>query len=124
MRSAVYVKTLQKTPKGTIYTLAVVCPDIPGGIVSNSSKELDSSGRLIRRSTLELVDYNTEPEKSRTSLFGRNASRETGEIKLDETACGFAIRDNRAGQFIAQFAKVKSGSPGSRTWAALPQEVQ
>ncbi len=71
MRSAAYVKTLQKTPKGTIYTLAVVCPDIPGGIVSNSSKELDSSGRLIRRSTLELVDYNTEPEKSRTGLFGR-----------------------------------------------------
>ena len=71
MRSAAYVKTLQKTPKGTIYTLAVICPEIPGGIVSNSSKELDSSGRLVRRSTLELVDYNTEPEKSRSSLFGR-----------------------------------------------------
>ena len=70
-RSAAYVKTLQKTPKGTIYTLAVICPEIPGGIVSNSSKELDSSGRLVRRSTLELVDYNTEPEKSRTSVFGR-----------------------------------------------------
>jgi hypothetical protein len=71
MRNAAYVKTLQKTPKGTIYTLAVICPEIPGGIVSNSSKELDSSGRLVRRSTLELVDYNTEPEKSRTSVPGR-----------------------------------------------------
>jgi hypothetical protein len=71
MRNAAYVKTLQKTPKGTIYTLAVICPEIPGGIVSNSSKELDSSGRLVRRSTMELVDYNTEPEKSRTGVFGR-----------------------------------------------------
>jgi hypothetical protein len=71
MRSAAYVKTLQKTPKGTTCTLAVICPEIPGGIVSNSSKELDSSGRLVRRSTLELVDFNTEPEKSRTGVFGR-----------------------------------------------------
>jgi hypothetical protein len=71
MRNAAYVKTLQKTPKGTIYTLAVICPEIPGGIVSNSSKELDSSGRLVRRSTLELVDYNTEPEKSRAGVYGR-----------------------------------------------------
>jgi predicted protein tyrosine phosphatase len=71
MRNAAYVKTLQKIPKGTIYTLAVICTDIPGGIVSNSSKELDSSGRLVRRSTLELVDFNTEPEKSRTGVFGR-----------------------------------------------------
>jgi hypothetical protein len=71
MRSAAYVKTLQKTPKGTIYSLAVICPEIPGGIVSNSSKELDSSGRLVRRSTLELVDFNTEPEKSRTGILGR-----------------------------------------------------
>jgi hypothetical protein len=71
MRSAAYVKTLQKTPKGTIYSLAFICPEIPGGIVSNSSKELDSSGRLVRRSTLELVDFNTEPEKGRTGIFGR-----------------------------------------------------
>ena len=78
MRSAAHVKTVQKTPKGTIYTLAVICPEIPGGIVSNSSKELDSSGRLVRRSTLELVDFNTEPEKSRTSPLGRKRPRNRG----------------------------------------------
>lgn len=71
LRSAAYVKTVQKTPKGTIFTLAVICPEIPGGIVSNSSKELDSNGRLIRRSTLELVDFNAEPEKDRPGPIGR-----------------------------------------------------
>jgi hypothetical protein len=79
LHNAAYVKTVQKTPKGTIYTLAVTCPEIPGGIVSHTSKELDPSGRLIRRSTLELLDYSAEPEKSRAGVFGRKrASRYRG----------------------------------------------
>ena len=71
LHSAAHVKTVQKTAKGTTYTLADICPEIPGGIVSHTSKELDPSGRLVRRSTLELIDFNTEPEKDRTGLFGR-----------------------------------------------------
>jgi len=71
LRSAAYVKTVQKTPKGTICSLAAVCTEIPGGIVSNSSKELDATGRLVRRSTLELIDFNAEPEKDRTGPLGR-----------------------------------------------------
>lgn len=69
--SAAHLKTVQKTPKGTTITLAVLCPDIPGGIVSHSSKELDTAGRLVRQSTLELVDYGSEPEKDRSNVFGR-----------------------------------------------------
>jgi hypothetical protein len=71
LRNAAYVKTLQKTPKGTVCTLAFISPDIPGGVVSHSSKELDSTGRLVRRSTLELVDFNTDPEKDRPGPLGR-----------------------------------------------------
>jgi hypothetical protein len=71
MRSAAYVKIVQKTTKGMICTLAFISPDIPGGVVSHSSKELDSSGRLVRRSTLELVDFNANPEKDRSGTFGR-----------------------------------------------------
>ncbi len=71
LRSAAYVKTVQKTPKGTIVTLAVVCPEIPGGVVSHSSKELDPTGRLVRRSTLEMVDFKVESEQQRSGLFGR-----------------------------------------------------
>jgi hypothetical protein len=79
MRCGAYIKTVQKTPKSTIQTLAVVCPDIPGGVVSHSSKELDSNGRLIRRSTLEIVDYNTDPEKDRSGVFGRKRSSRRGK---------------------------------------------
>jgi hypothetical protein len=71
MRSAAYVKIVQKTTKGTICTLAFISPDIPGGVVSHSSKELDSTGRLVRRSTLELVDFNANPEKDRPGTSGR-----------------------------------------------------
>jgi hypothetical protein len=74
LRSAAYVKIVQKTPKGTICTLAFISTDIPGGVVSHSSKELDQSGRLVRRSTLELVDFNANPEKDRSGAFGRKRS--------------------------------------------------
>jgi hypothetical protein len=74
LHSSAHVKTLQKTPKGVIITLAVICPEIPGGIISHTSKELDSAGRLIRRSTLELVDFSLEPEKDRTNIFNRKRS--------------------------------------------------
>jgi hypothetical protein len=70
-RSSANVKTIQKTPRGTIVTMAVICPDIPGGVVSHTSKELNSAGRPVRRSTLELVDFSTEPEKDRAAVFGR-----------------------------------------------------
>jgi hypothetical protein len=57
VKSAAWERTIQRTARGTSVTLDVTCMDVPGGIVSRTSKELDEKGRLIRRSTLELVDY-------------------------------------------------------------------
>jgi hypothetical protein len=68
---AAHWKIVQKTPKGTVTTLVVLCPDVPGGIVSHSSKELDADGWLVRHSVLELVDYGSDPENDRSSVFGR-----------------------------------------------------
>jgi hypothetical protein len=68
---AAHLKTVQKSPKGTITTLSWLCPDIPGGIVSHNSKEFDANGKLVRHTVLELVDYGFEPEKDRSSTFGR-----------------------------------------------------
>jgi hypothetical protein len=48
-----------------------VVRDVPGGVVSHSSKEVDKNGRLRRRSTLELLDYSADPEKDRSDLFNR-----------------------------------------------------
>jgi hypothetical protein len=74
LRGSAHLKAMQKTPKGTTVTLSVMCPEIPGGIVSHSSRELDTTGRLLRRSTMELVDFDTEPENDRTGAFSRKRS--------------------------------------------------
>jgi hypothetical protein len=70
-RNGAYVKTVYKNAKGTVTGLAVVLPDVPGGVVSHSQKEVDRSGRLVRRSTLELLDYGVNPQDDRPGLFNR-----------------------------------------------------
>ena len=69
------MKTVHKNNKGTVITLAAVLPDVPGGIVRHSSKELDKTGRVVRRSTLELVDYGTNSDDDRSGLFRKRSSR-------------------------------------------------
>ena len=49
-------------------------PDVPGGVVSQTTKETDTSGHLVRRSTLKLVSYGIRPEVDFTGLFGRKLS--------------------------------------------------
>lgn len=65
------VKTVYRHPNGSSVTLAFVCNEVPGGVVSHTSKELDKSGRLVRMSVLKLVGYSFDPEEERTGLFGR-----------------------------------------------------
>ena len=71
IKNAACVKTVQKTPKGTVTSLAMTSPDVPGGVVQQTTKETDGNGRLLRRSTLELLNYGLRPETERTGLFGR-----------------------------------------------------
>jgi len=71
IKTGVCVKTVHQHAKGTITTLALTCDDVPGGVVFHSAKETDQNSRLVRRSTLELVNYGLEPEEERTGLFGR-----------------------------------------------------
>ena len=70
-KTAAFVKTVQRHPKGTVTTLAMTADDVPGGVVYNASKETDKDGRIVRRSTLELVGYGLQTEEERTGLFGR-----------------------------------------------------
>ncbi len=71
IKSTSFVKAVQKHPKGSISTWTRTSTTVPGGIIAHSSKELDTTGRVIRRSTLELLDYGLEPEIDRTGIFGR-----------------------------------------------------
>ena len=74
LHSGSYVRTIHKNGKTTVTTVSIVAGDVPGGVVSQGSKEVDKNGRLLRRSTLELVDYNADPDKDRSGLFGRKRS--------------------------------------------------
>jgi hypothetical protein len=53
------VKTIRRSPKGTVTTLERLSPEVPGGVVFRSSRELDSGGRTVHRSVLELTEYST-----------------------------------------------------------------
>ena len=63
------VKSTVKNSRGTIVTFAHTSPEVPGGVVSHTSKEIDRSGRIVRRSTLELVDFGLERQEEPGGLF-------------------------------------------------------
>lgn len=75
IQSTAHVRSVNRHPKGIVFTLAVTSDKVPGGVVSHWSKELDRTGRIVRRSTLELLDYGLEGETARTGLFGRPRPR-------------------------------------------------
>jgi hypothetical protein len=72
VKSTAEIRTVYRHANGVITTLSFVCPDVPGGVVAHSSKEMDKSGRVTRMSVLKLVGYSFEPEEEeRPGLFGR-----------------------------------------------------
>lgn len=64
-----HVKMVQKDAEVTITTLARVSMDVPGGVIYHTLKEVNNQGCLVRRASLELVDYGLTPEKERGGLF-------------------------------------------------------
>jgi hypothetical protein len=75
VKNAACIKTVQKHAKGTVTAVAMMSSDVPGGVVYQTSKETDAAGRVVRRSTLELVDYGLQREEERHGLFGRKRPR-------------------------------------------------
>jgi hypothetical protein len=59
--SAAHLKSVQQHEKGSTVTLAITTLEVPGGVVAHTSKELDPEGRVVRRNTLELLDYGLPP---------------------------------------------------------------
>ena len=42
IKNVACIKTVQKTPKGSVTTLAMSSPDVPGGVVYQTTKETDT----------------------------------------------------------------------------------
>lgn len=68
MKSSALMKTINKHAKGVVSTWALICRDVPGGVVEFWSKEVDGNGQLLSRSTLELLNYGLEPEEDPTRI--------------------------------------------------------
>lgn len=85
IHDASFVKTVHKQGKNTVVTVEVDCPSVPGGVVSHSLREEDEMGRVIRRSTLELLDYGTgdgagpDSAAGRRRIFHRSRARNLSE---------------------------------------------
>lgn len=57
LRSASLIKTTHFLPRGTKTTFEIHCLEVPGGVAAHWATETNGSGRVIRRSTLELIDF-------------------------------------------------------------------
>jgi len=73
-QSGTYVKASHKGAKGTVTTMAVLLPEVPGGVVSQSLKEVGKTGRVVRRSTLELVEFKAHSGGDQIRVFSRKRS--------------------------------------------------
>ena len=57
-------------------TVEIHCPDVPGWVVSHTSKVLDKEeDRVVERTTLELLDYETLVTESRQPVVTRRRGR-------------------------------------------------
>ena len=59
-RQVAEMRIVQRHPRGQTTSYAVSCPEIAGGLVSQASEEFDTQGKLLRRTKMELVDFETK----------------------------------------------------------------
>lgn len=95
LHSTAHVQIVQKHAKGAETTNAVSCLQVPGGVVSHESKELDAAGNLVSQSKLELIAYHVEPmprelRGTRRSLIFRQSlwMRGSRDVHCQTTARG------------------------------------
>jgi hypothetical protein len=72
------VRTNQKNDRGTTITWSWHAPEVPGEVVDECSHKTDAEGRVVRRTTLELVGYGLgEPLEVETDETSKSSPRRT-----------------------------------------------
>jgi hypothetical protein len=85
LRSASHLRAKTTHAKGTTITLAYTSTDVPGGVVCQCTKELDTSGRLVRRTVMELTDCGvTAEERPRLHLLPRRLRGKWSQPTYDQ----------------------------------------
>jgi hypothetical protein len=67
-------QTIQKHSGGRTVTREVHAAEVPGGVIEHESQEYDADGKLLRRSTLELLSYGVV-QAERSGLRRRHDDR-------------------------------------------------
>ncbi|NIL97015.1 MAG: hypothetical protein GTO76_05615 [Planctomycetales bacterium] len=70
-----HTKTVEQYDKGSKITLAVHAQEVPGEVVAFTSKELNIEGVLVRRSTMELIDFGYDSDGEQGKVRYRRARR-------------------------------------------------
>jgi hypothetical protein len=60
LRPVAEVRIVERHDRGQTRAQAYCCPEVPGGIVSQTAEEFDAEGKLLRRTNIELVDFETK----------------------------------------------------------------
>jgi hypothetical protein len=84
LQTGAHMRTVRKQQNASTFTLEVVCLEVPGGLVAHTSKDLDVSGKLVRRSTLELLDYGvaTPAEAARRGFFFQHSRMRRSQVPV------------------------------------------
>jgi hypothetical protein len=73
IKTAYLVRQVHRSDRSTTATWSFQADDVPGEVVSQSSKKLDAKGKVVRRSTLELLGYGEgSADSSQDALRGRS----------------------------------------------------
>lgn len=83
IRPVSFERLVQKDTRGSTITVDVTSVDVPGGIISRTSKQLDADGHVTRRTTVTLVDYGAVEEQSPDVGRRRFRRRRARRIVLD-----------------------------------------
>jgi hypothetical protein len=60
IRPTAEIRIVHRHARGSTSTSGYCCPEVPGGIVSQTSEDFDAAGKLLRRTKIELVDFETK----------------------------------------------------------------
>jgi len=73
-----HLRTVSQGAEGKTVSFEIRSEKIPGGIVFLSSKKLDLAGRIIQRTTVQLIDYGGVESIAGSTRSGRNQRRAAG----------------------------------------------
>ncbi len=71
LRPVAYVRTNRQTDKSSSITMEIQSSEVPGGVITHAAHERDAAAAIVRRSTLELVEYGVGSESPEEASPGR-----------------------------------------------------